>query len=234
MRRSMVWGLLLALVAGAGTAQAQDRRPGLAVLPFDNGGSFGREKEDFDALRVGIQGMMIADLSQNPAVRLVDRSQIQQILHEQDLGANGRVDAMTAAKVGKLVGARYMIFGDFLDVYGKFRLNARIVDVETGEIMKVVSNTDPKLQNGKDLFRIIEVVADGIMKDTKLPPLPAAVGAAMRQRNVPTEAIALYSRALLYQDRGDKAKATEYYERAIKAFPDYTEAKEGLKKIRPS
>ena len=54
---------------------------------------------------------------------------------------------------------------------------------------------------------------------------------AVRARNVPTEALTYYSRALLYQDRGDKAKATEFYRKAIDVFPDYAEANEGLKKI---
>ena len=47
----------------------QDTRPGIAVLPFNNGGSYGQGKEDFDALERGIAGMMISELSQNPAAR---------------------------------------------------------------------------------------------------------------------------------------------------------------------
>jgi tetratricopeptide (TPR) repeat protein len=44
----------------------------------------------------------------------------------------------------------------------------------------------------------------------------------------------MYSRALLYEDRGDKAKAIEYYQMAIDKFPEFTEAKEGLRKARGS
>src|SRR4051812_40006431 len=87
----------LALVAGVATSQAAvlqaqgDTRPGIAVLPFDNGGSYGQSKEDFDALQVGMQQMLTTELAQNPALRVVDRSQIKQLLSEQDLGAAGRV-----------------------------------------------------------------------------------------------------------------------------------------------
>ena len=69
------------------------------------------------------------------------------------------------------------------------------------------------------------------MEGTKLPPLPAARAQAARARNVPTEALALYSRALLYQDKGDRKKAIDYYNAAIKAFPEYAEAQEGLKRL---
>jgi tetratricopeptide (TPR) repeat protein len=77
------------------------------------------------------------------------------------------------------------------------------------------------------MFRMIESVASRVMADANLPPLP--VGTAQRAP-IPTEALAHFSRALLYEDRGDKAKAIEYYRKALQAFPNYTEASEGLRK----
>ncbi|MGH7702568.1 MAG: CsgG/HfaB family protein [Gemmatimonadales bacterium] len=232
MSRRMWFGLAVALVAAAPLA-GQDTRPGIAVLPFENGGSYGQDKENFEALQKGIPAMLISELSNNPAARLVDRSQTQQLLSEQDLGKDGRVDANTAAKIGKLVGAKYVIMGSFIDFYSKFRVDARIVNVETSEILKVVTS-DPKLQKREELFRIIQSVSEKIMADTKLPPLSADVSKAVKARDVPTEALTYYSRALLYEDRGDAAKAAEYYKRAIDIFPDYAEAKEGLKKVSPA
>ena len=233
MSRRSWFGAVMALCAVAAPLAGQDTRPGIAVLPFENGGSYGQDKENFEALQKGIPAMLISELSNNPAARLVDRDQIQRILSEQDLGKEGRVDAATAAKIGKLVGARYMIMGTFTDFYGKFRVDARIVNVETSEILKVVTN-DSKMQKREELFRIIQSVAEKLMAETKLPALPAEIGKAVKARDVPTDALTYYSRALLYQDRGDTAKATEYYNKAIQAFPDYAEAKEGLKKIKPA
>ena len=220
----------VALAALAIPLAAQDSRPGIAVLPFENGGSYGKDKEDFDALRKGIAATLIYELARNPGARLVEREQTQRLLDEQGLGVAERVDAATAAKVGKLVGARYMITGSFIDLYGDFRVDARIIDVETGEIMKVV-RSDPKLHDRRDMFRMIESVARAIMTDTKLPPLPS--GSAQRTA-VPTEALAHFSRALLYEDRGDKPKAIEYYQKALAVFPNYAEANEGLRKARGS
>ena len=222
--------LLTMLAVGSAPLAAQNTRPGIAVLPFENGGSYGKDREDFDALRKGLQGMIISSLAQNSAARLVDREQVQRILDEQGLAVAERVDATTAARVGKLVGARYMITGSFIDLYGDFRVDARIIDVETSEIIKVV-RSDPKLHDRKDMFRMIESVAERIMADTKLPPLPAGTAA---RATVPTEALAHYSRALLYEDRGDKTKAEEYYNKALTVFPSYAEAREGLRKIRGS
>jgi TolB-like protein len=220
----------VALAALAIPLAAQDSRPGIAVLPFENGGSYGKDKEDFDALRKGIAATLIYELARNPGARLVEREQTQRLLDEQGLGVAERVDAATAAKVGKLVGARYMITGSFIDLYGDFRVDARIIDVESGEIMKVV-RSDPRLHDRRDMFRMIESVARAIMADTRLPTLPAS---AAQRSAVPTEALAHFSRALLYEDRGDKPKSIEYYQKALAVFPNYAEANEGLRKARGS
>ena len=225
MRRTLLLTLTLATVAAL-PASAQDTRPGLAVMPFENGGSYGRAKEDFEALQQGIPAMLIYELQRNPAARLVDRSDINRILDEQNLARDGRVDAATAARVGRAVGARYMIMGVFTDWYGKFRIDARIVDVETTEILKVVS-VGP--EDREKLFQLLTDIATKIMSETKLPALETAQA---ETRRIPTDALTFYSRALVYQDRGDNAKAKEYYQRAISAFPEYTEAQQGLQRLQ--
>jgi TolB-like protein len=230
-RRSVLCALTLAAFAALAPAlHAQDTRPGIAVLPFTNGGSYGKDKEDFQALEKGLAGMLISELAQNPGARLVERDAIQKILDEQNLAKEGAVDAATAAKIGKLVGAKYMVMGSFTDFYGKFRVDARLVSVETSEILKVVRG-DPKLEKREEVFRLLQSVAENLMKETNLPPLTQEQARAVKARNIPTEALSYYSRALLYQDQGDKGKAADYFKKALSVFPDYSEAQEGLRKI---
>src|SRR3989454_5366566 len=51
--------LLWPAVGGVGAqARGQDTRPGIAVFPFDNGGSYGQDKDNFDALQKGIAGLI--------------------------------------------------------------------------------------------------------------------------------------------------------------------------------
>lgn len=219
-------------MAAAGGVSAQQRgsdtRPGIAVLPFSNGGSYGQDKENFDALQVGIAAMLISELSSNPAARVVEREDIQKILDEQNLGASGRVDAQTAARIGKLVGARYVVLGNFIDFYGDFRVDVRLVNVETSEIVK----TEAERMQRDHLFDIVRTVATKLMADANLPALPRQTSEQRMSREVPTEALTYYSRAILYQNRGDKQKAVEMYQRALSVFPDYTEAKEGLQRAQ--
>jgi len=229
--RAVMAVLSLVPVLLSAQQRGQDTRPGIAVFPFANGGSYGQSKEDFDALERGMAGMMISELNQNPAARLVEREQVQRLLDEQNLGAQGRVDPQTAAKVGKLVGARYIILGNFIDFYGDFRVDIRLVNTETGEIVK----TESDRQQREHLYDIIRNVAAKLMKDANLPALQRGASNEQRMnRQVPTEALTYYSRALLYQDRGQKDKAVEMFNRALAIFPDYAEAQDGLQKAQRS
>jgi Tfp pilus assembly protein PilF len=69
------------------------------------------------------------------------------------------------------------------------------------------------------------------MKDANLPALTRQASDQRMSRQVPTEALTYYSRALLYQDRGENAKAVEMFNRAIAIFPEYAEAKDGLQRV---
>jgi TolB-like protein len=225
-----VLSLVPVLLGAQQGGRNQDTRPGIAVLPFNNGGSYGQGKEDFDALERGIAGMMISELTQNPAARVVERQEIQRLVDEQNLGAQGRVDPQTAAKIGKLVGARYMVMGTFVDFYGDFRVDVRLINTETGEVVK----TESERMQRDHMFDIIRNIAARLMKDANLPALQRQASEQRMGRQVPTEALTYYSRALLYSDHGQKDKAVEMFNRAIAIFPDYAEAKDGLQRVQRS
>jgi TolB-like protein len=161
MRRSLVLTTILGAMLAVGPATAQGTT--IAVLPFEDGGSYGQDKAGFEALRTSLQSSLVGELSRASGATVVARGE-----------AGARVDAAAAVRTGKEAGARYVVFGNFIDHYGRFRLNARIVDTESGEIVRVVSNDDAALQDRKDLPRIVQAVAAGIVEATKLPARPAS------------------------------------------------------------
>jgi TolB-like protein len=230
-RTHWAWGV--AATALAWPLQAQEARSGLAVLPFENTGSYGQDKEVFEALQLGIPAMLSSALAAHPGLRVADASRVRQELDAQHVRSEERVDAATAGRVGKAVGMRYSVTGSFADFYGRFRINARVVDTQTGEIVKVVSNDDAKLQDRAQLGLIIRAVSEKIVAATGLPPYPADA-ASSRAADIPTEALTQYSRGLLYESRGDKGKAAEAYQHALSAYPEYPEAREALRRVRGS
>jgi TolB-like protein len=211
----------------SGAQEAFDTRPAIAVLPFSNGGSFGPDKEDLTALEVGVQQLLLTELVQNESLRIVERSRLREILEEQALVTSGQVDPRTAARIGRLVGARYVVIGGFMEDSGRFRLNGRVVDVETSEVLKAHLVQDRR----QNLYEMLVDLADRITRGVNLPPLPAPVAEQRRTREIPPEAVVLYSRALVYQDGGRREQAIELYRQLADRFPEMTEAREALRQL---
>ncbi len=228
MRWRSLFALGMAAALATPPAAAQDTRPGIGVLSFENGGSYGLESEDYDAFEVGLQQMLITELAINTDLRLVDRGRIQEVLGEIDLGASGKVDANTAARIGKIVGAKYMILGGFIDWYSDLRFDARIVEVETSEIMQA------KFVRGKreDMFDMVVELADQITRGAELEPLSKSLMNERKDIKLSDEAVRLYTKGILYQDRGDTERAIELFSQVTREFPDYTAAQEALRQLQ--
>jgi TolB-like protein len=218
------------LVSAGRPSWAQSGPVVIAILPFEDRGSYGQDKEVFRALQLGIPATIASELSGHSELRLANPDRVSRALSAQHLEPNARLDAATAARVGKDAGARYAITGNFADFYGKFRLDARIVDTESGQILKIVSNNDPKLQDRADLYRIVQMVGHQVLAEAS----PAARHDAPEAdaRVIPTEALTHYSLGLLFESRGDKAKAAQQYDAALSTFPNYPEAREGVRRVR--
>jgi len=197
-----------------------------AVVPFESQQSFGLDQESLKALGGGIAQILASDLSLSPGGSAAPRSTTAGAITSQELGKSMRIDAATAAKIGKMVGARYVIMGNFVDYYGKFRLNVRVVDVQTGAIIKGFSNEDPQMQNRDQVYLITQTTAQRILQELKLPPAPASTAV------VPGEAVIAFSLGLQAEDAGDKARAASLYERALQSAPDFLEAKDALRRVK--
>lgn len=94
------------MVSGSGFAK---NRSVVAVLDFTNETQAAWWKSD-----VGreLGGMLANELVSTGAFKVVERQKLDSVLGEQDLGASGRVSKSTAAKMGQVTGAQYLITGN--------------------------------------------------------------------------------------------------------------------------
>ncbi len=180
-------------VAGAGpTAEAPRAAPAktmtttkttttIGVLYFDYAG----KNAELAPLSKGLALMVISVRAAVDRVRVVVRQRLQAVLDEQKLGESwkksGKVDSRTAARIGKLLGARYLVLGTFFDAMGAFRADARLVDVETGQIVKSIG------ANGKaeDFIGLEQTLADGLCKAAaRRRRRPAATTASTRKPTI--------------------------------------------------
>lgn len=113
---------------------------------------------------------------------VVGRSDLDAFIKEQDLGASGNVDAKTAAKAGKLAGAKYLLVAtvdDFQDYVEKatfegtgrqatkrvfrFSIIGKIYESSTGKLLESAN-----FQTGNDEFKQIQEERNYSVKDGEL------------------------------------------------------------------
>ena len=117
--------------------QQQSSGPSIAVLDFANL----QKDSQYAHLELGIAEAFTTSLVRSKRFRIVERSQLQKIQNEPQLNRSEFVDPATAQKVGRLVGAQYLVLGSFQVFGGKIRINARLLRVETAEIVQTDAET---------------------------------------------------------------------------------------------
>lgn len=113
--------------------------------PVTAAGAAGVESFVFEVLESQLSGKAGYDL--------VDRKRLSDMLAEQSLGAAGLTQDQ-AAKVGKLVGAKYYIFGQSKQAGDRTAIQCRVVQVETGllkPVLLIVAKDADPMQTGEQL-----------------------------------------------------------------------------------
>jgi curli biogenesis system outer membrane secretion channel CsgG len=136
--------LALALLLLAGCASAPPKgdpdadRVAVAVWDVDDlsPGATGRsDAGDLLAARV------IETFQKRGTVEVVERQRLVKALEELKLGSSELADESTRLRLGRISGARLMVFGGYMAIGGKMRIDLRLVDVETGKVRKAASRT---------------------------------------------------------------------------------------------
>lgn len=118
------------LPASAQTAPAAGKSMRIVILPFKN---ITHAAAD-DWLSDSFAESLTMGLLKLDALQLVERSQIGNVLKEQQFGQSAYVDESTAPQVGKLLGAQVVVLGSYQKVGEQLQANVRFVDVATGQI----------------------------------------------------------------------------------------------------
>nr|MBA3672600.1 hypothetical protein [Gemmatimonadaceae bacterium] len=229
--------------------------PVVAIMYFNNN-AFTKEARELDGLSKGVPDFLITEMSRNPNIRVVERDQIQKLVDEGKLTTAGLVDRETAVRVGKLLGAGHMIFGGFMaDPKGNFRIDARAVDVETGEIeytervqdksdniMTLIGQLAEKLNTGMKLPAPARRTgsAEPAMAPSTPPAAATAVasnaqkafGAATTTTKLPMRYAVMYGKALDMQDRKEYGRAAELFSAVLKDFPEFGPAQQHSKRVQ--
>lgn len=140
------------------------------------------KKLSLDRIIESFDGQLIDRVNATRKFEIVGRSELADVINEQSLGASGNVDSKTAAKAGKLAGAKFLLVAsvdDFQDYMEKatfegtgrtatkrvfrFSIVAKIYDSTTGKLLESAN-----FQTGNDAFKQIQQERNYSVKDGEL------------------------------------------------------------------
>jgi curli biogenesis system outer membrane secretion channel CsgG len=140
------------------------------------------KKVELDRIVESLDSQLIDRVNATRKFDIVGRSDLNEVIKEQDLGASGNVDAKTAAKAGKLTGAKYLLVAtvdDYQDYVEKatfegtgrqatkrvfrFSIIGKIYDSTTGKLLESAN-----FQTGNDAFKQIQQERNYSVKDGEL------------------------------------------------------------------
>jgi len=137
IKKTAFFFVVFALLACAGSPEHPEQKSAIAVWNVENlwpqpG------KPDFGEL---FSDQIILAVSKNGSYRVVERKSLLLALKELNLGSTNLASESTRLRLGRIVGARWMIFGGYFATGDQMRVDLRMVEVETGKVKKAVQKT---------------------------------------------------------------------------------------------
>jgi TolB-like protein len=183
-------------------------------------------QSEFDPLQKGIPLLLITDLSNVKSLQVIERVKLQALVEEIGLGTSGLVEFDTAPRVGRLLGAKWLIGGDISR--GSVGIQSNVLDVPGQKIIgqPMVKGDLPELfRLEKDLlFEIIKLLKIDVKREEEIE--------LRRPCSLNLNALFALFRAIHESDRGNYEKAAEHYERALKEDPKICIAKSALEELQ--
>ncbi len=197
----------------------------VAVLYFNNKTGWSK----LDLLQKGIALMLITDLSNVKKFKVVERARVHALVKESGLGELGLVESGTASRVGKLLGAEYLVGGDILKPkINGFQLKSDLLKVSAKGI------AGQSTSEGKLLEELFQMEKDLLFEIIKLLKIELSVEEKellKKPLSTSIEALLNFFEGIDNSDRGNYRKAVIFYKKALKADPDIGIARDSLQEL---
>ncbi len=130
--------------------------------------------------------ILTARMSIYDQFELVEREKLQEILKEHELNIAGVTDANEALRIGKLVGARILIFGRAFTVEDEVHIVAKIVGTETSQVKAIMAKGKIESKLSETIDQLADKLVEGLNKWAQqlLPAdeLPETKAASLKKR----------------------------------------------------
>ena len=205
--------LSLALLA---VLSASDK-PVVSVLYFESQS----KDEELGYVGKGLADMLITDLVAWEGVRVVERTRVEEVLKELNFQQTKFVDKKTAAKLGQVLNADYLVVGSLVPGGERLSVEARLLQVSNGETLIAAREQDSK----DKIFDIEQRLANQLV--AKIDDKLTANSNARRKAKVNDLATVMaYGKALDLTDKGQLEEAQAAMRALVSKSPTFLLARE--------
>ncbi len=111
----------------------ESQRKVISVMKFDDRSI---KTKDYAPWSMGIPEMIMESLGAIPHYKVVSRDYLlTKVIKEQEFQLLGATDQASAVKLGNLMNAQYIVVGSFQVFNDQLIINAKVISVETGQII---------------------------------------------------------------------------------------------------
>ena len=215
--------LTVAAVAGCSQSPPQAAKPAtagrasVAVADFD----FFSNDKSLSYLQQGVPAMMCTDISQVRALDVLARkTMLTEIRKEQQLAEDGLIDKATAARAGKLLGAKFLLGGAVHVEDTRLRLDAQVIDAETGRVFFSTTVSGSKDEASSLEAQLAEQVAESMCSSLGVELTDRERLAVRGERKGGFDSFALYSKAAIAERAGENEKARQIFNEVMNRHAD--------------
>ncbi len=195
----------------------------MAIIDFQNNSI--DKKEKFDPMEKGFADLIIHRLNNSTGLKVVERDRIQWILNE--INIQNKYSMEGAVRLGKQLGVHTVLLGSFIIYNDEIWLGARLVKVETSEILL----TDEIKGDLEDFFKLSEQLSKKISDKINVTLKETKEGVAKETKSL--DAVLAYSEGLALLEKDKYKEAYDKFLEALKYDPDYELAKIKAESIKP-
>ncbi len=179
--------------------------------------------EQLTPLGRALAELLTTDLRQTDRLRVVERAQLQHLLNEIRLAEEGAVDAQTAARAGRLLGAGRIVQGRIDGTESVLRIQSMVVAVPAGR-----GGAPQPITHRGPLSNLFDMQKTLVLAIYRALGVELTVAERQRVNRRPTQnvqALLAFGLGLEAEDAGRHAQAVEHFRRASALDPGFTEAR---------
>ena len=174
----------------------------ITILDFE----VNSNNKDHKYLGKGFSQFVSVELSKYDELSIVEREKRNEIIEEIKVGLSGLTNEDDLIQLGNLLQAKYLVTGEIFDMSSQLVFTCRIIDIETGVVMKQIS-TEGDVGQYKI---IVDNIVSGIAVTFDIEKQAESIATS----STDAEVLETFSNALDAYDKGDDERARTEIQKA--------------------